>query len=203
MTILRGALSVLLAVFAVFLTARPAMAHTALKGSDPAEGGSLSSAPEKVTLTFEEAVSLPADPINVTGPDGSSWIVGTATVTGASVTAPVQAVGRSGPCTLNYTVIADDGDEVKGSVRFTLTAAATATTGEAAPDAVSAATAGRDRGRRAGSHGRRRREQRDVRVGVGRGRGDRRRRPRRSRGGPDAPRRTARVTAVRSRGAGG
>ena len=141
MTILRGVLSVLLAVFAVFLTAGPAMAHTALKGSDPAEGGSLSSAPEKVTLTFEEAVSLPADPINVTGPDGSSWIVGTTTVTGASVTAPVQAVGPSGPCTLNYTVIADDGDEVKGSVRFTLTAAATATTGEAAPDAVSAATA--------------------------------------------------------------
>jgi copper resistance protein C len=140
-TILRGALSVLLAVFAVFLTAGPAMAHTALKGSDPAEGGSLSSAPEKVTLTFEEAVSLPADPINVTGPDGSSWIVGTTTVTGASVTAPVQAVGPSGPCTLNYTVIADDGDEVKGSVRFTLTAAATATTSEAAPATVSAATA--------------------------------------------------------------
>jgi copper resistance protein C len=139
-TILRGALSVLLAVFAVFLTAGPAMAHTALKGSDPAEGGSLSSAPEKVTLTFEEAVSLPADPINVTGPDGSSWIVGTTTVTGASVTAPVQAVGPSGPCTLNYTVIAD-GDEVKGSVRFTLTAAATATAGEAAPATVSAATA--------------------------------------------------------------
>src|SRR3954469_24174481 len=139
-TILRGALSVLLAVFAVFLTAGPAMAHTALKGSDPAEGGSLSSAPEKVTLTFEEAVSLPADPINVTGPDGSSWIVGTTTVTGASVTAPVQAVGPSGPCTLNYTVIADDGDEVKGSVRFTLTAAATATTSEAAPATISAAT---------------------------------------------------------------
>jgi hypothetical protein len=127
-----------LAVFAVFLTAGPALAHTTLKGSDPAEGSSVSSAPEKVTLTFAEAVTLPADPINVTGPDGSSWIVGTTTVTGASVTAPVQAMGPSGPCTLNYTVIADDGDEVKGSVRFTLTAAAT---GEAAPATVSAATA--------------------------------------------------------------
>jgi copper resistance protein C len=133
-TILRGALCVL-------LTAVPAVAQTALTGSDPAEGASLSSAPEKVTLTFAGAVSLPADPINVTGPDGSSWIVGTTTVTGASVTAPVQAVGPSGPCTLNYTVIADDGDEIKGSVRFTLTAAATATTGEAAPATVSAATA--------------------------------------------------------------
>ena len=141
MTILRGALSVLLAVFAVFLTAGPALAHTTLKGSDPAEGTSVSSAPETVTLTFAEAVTLPADPINVTGPDGSSWIVGTTTVTGASVAAPVQAVGPPGPCTLNYTVIAEDGDEVKGSVRFTLTAAATATTGEVAPATVSAATA--------------------------------------------------------------
>jgi copper resistance protein C len=142
-TVLRGALSVLLALFAVLLTAGPAMAQTALTGSDPAEGASLSSAPEKVTLTFEEAVTVPPDPINVTGPDGSSWIVGTTTVTGASVTAPVQGVGPSGPCILNYTVIADDGDEVKGSVRFTLTTGtgATTTTGEAAPATVSAATA--------------------------------------------------------------
>ena len=141
MTILRGALSVLLAVFAVFLAAAPAMAHTTLKTSDPADGSSLSSAPEKVTLTFEEAVTLPSDPINITGPDGAVWTVGTATISGASVTAPVEAVGPAGRYTLNYTVIADDGDDVKGAVHFTLTTAASPTTADAAPTTVAAPVA--------------------------------------------------------------
>jgi copper resistance protein C len=140
-TILRGALSVLLAAFAAFLAATPAMAHTTLKSSDPADGSSLSSAPERVTLTFEEAVTLPSDPIKITGPDGSPWTVGTATISGASVTAPVEAVGPAGRYTLNYTVIADDGDDVKGAVHFTLTAAASQTTSEAAPTTATAAVA--------------------------------------------------------------
>ena len=117
------------------------MAHTTLKSSDPADGSSMSAAPEKVTLTFEEAVTLPADPITVTGPDGSSWTVGTATISGASVTAPVEPTGPAGRYTLAYTVTADDGDAVKGTVHFTLTTAATPTTSAAAPTTAAAPVA--------------------------------------------------------------
>ena len=145
MSIIRAALSVLLAGLAVLVTAAPAWAHTELKSSDPADGSSLSSAPTTVTLTFGEAVTLPANPIEVTGPDGSSWTVGTATISGASVSAPVEPTGPAGQYTLRYTVTADDGDAVKGTVRFTLTSAATpATTETAAPttaEAVAPATA--------------------------------------------------------------
>jgi methionine-rich copper-binding protein CopC len=123
----RIALSLLGAALAVLVTATPAFAHTTLKSSDPANGTSLSTAPTQVTLTFEEAVTLPKTPITVTGPDGSSWTVGTATITGASVTAPVEATGPAGQYTLSYTVIADDGDAVKGAVRFTLATATTPT----------------------------------------------------------------------------
>jgi methionine-rich copper-binding protein CopC len=147
MPILRIVVSLLGAALAVLLTATPAFAHTELKSSDPADGVSLSTAPTQVTLTFEEAVTLPQDPISVTGPDGSSWTVGTATIAGASVTAPVEATGPAGQYTLRYTVIADDGDDVKGAVRFTLSTAASATTAPetteaqavAAPTAAAAA----------------------------------------------------------------
>ena len=123
------------------MTASPAWAHTELKSSDPADGSSLSSAPTTVTLTFEEAVTLPGNPIEVTGPDGSSWTVGTATISGASVSAPVEATGPVGQYTLRYTVTADDGDAVKGTVRFTLTSAATPATTEVATPTTAAAAA--------------------------------------------------------------
>jgi len=94
-----------------------------------------------VTLTFEEAVTLPANPIEVTGPDGSSWTVGSATINGASVSAPVETTGPAGQYTLRYTVTADDGDAVKGTVRFTLTSAVTPTTTEAAAPTTAAEAA--------------------------------------------------------------
>ena len=140
MPFLRVALSLLGAVVATLLTAGPAFAHTTLESSDPADGGSLSSAPTQVTLTFADAVNLPSDPIGVTGPDGSAWAVGPATVAGAVVTVPVEATGPAGQYTLRYAVIADDGDRVEGAVRFTLTAAATANT-VAAPTTEAAAVA--------------------------------------------------------------
>jgi copper resistance protein C len=140
MPFLRVALSLLGAVVATLLTAAPAFADTTLESSDPADGGSLSSAPTQVTLTFADVVNLPSDPIGVTGPDGSAWTVGPATVAGAVVTAPVEAIGPAGQYTLRYEVIADDGARVEGAVRFTLTAAATANT-VAAPTTGAAAVA--------------------------------------------------------------
>ena len=130
--LLRTALSVLLAGLALVLTATPALAHTELKTSNPADGSSLDAAPETVTLTFGEAVTLPSNPISVTGPDGSAWTVGTPTISGASVSAPVQPTGPAGQYFVHYTVIADDGDAVKGTVTFNLTTAASPATAEAA-----------------------------------------------------------------------
>jgi methionine-rich copper-binding protein CopC len=134
--------AVALAGLAVFATAVPAAAHTELQSSDPAEGATLAAAPTTVKLTFGEAVTVAKDPIQVTGPDGAKWTVGTVTLTGPVVSAPVQATGPAGAYTVSYKVIADDGDEVTGAVHFTLSAAA-ATSSSAAPSstAVTSATA--------------------------------------------------------------
>ncbi len=132
----------LLAVGAALLTAAPALAHTTLETSTPAEGASLPDAPTTVVLTFGEPVTLPPDPIRVTGPDGVAWTIGAATVTDATVTAPVTASGPAGAYTLSWQVVSDDGDTIKGTVRFTLASAATPTTTPAAgPTAAPASTA--------------------------------------------------------------
>lgn len=119
--------------------APPALAHTELDHSDPADGASLATAPKQIRLTFAEAVTLPADPVRVTGPDGAKWTVGKATVADSVVTAPIESTGPAGAYVLDYTVLSDDGDEVKGSVHFTLTAAAPGTTQPAERATASAA----------------------------------------------------------------
>jgi methionine-rich copper-binding protein CopC len=68
-------------------------------------------------LTFAEAVAVAADPIRVTGPDGAGWTVGAAKVSGATVTAPVEPTGPTGAYTVDWSVISDDGDAVKGAVQ--------------------------------------------------------------------------------------
>ena len=135
----RGAL---VALLLTLLTAAPALAHTSLVKSTPAAGAVLPTAPTTVSLTFGEAVTLPANPLQSTGPGGAAWTVGKATIDDATVSFPVSATGPAGPYTMAWQVISDDGDTVKGTVAFTLSApAATMTT--AAPATYAFPTNGR------------------------------------------------------------
>ncbi|MEV7099545.1 copper resistance CopC family protein [Amycolatopsis sp. NPDC051045] len=123
-----------LVVFVVF--AGPASAHTELEASSPAEGASLATAPTQLELTFGEPVTLPPDPVKVIGRDGTAWPTGAATVAGGVVTVPVTPSGPAQAYTLTWQVVAKDGDNVTGTVHFSLTApaqAATTAPGSAAP----------------------------------------------------------------------
>ncbi|WP_372673035.1 copper resistance CopC family protein [Amycolatopsis kentuckyensis] len=131
--------AVLAALVGLVVLAGPAAAHTELESSSPAEGASLTSAPTEVKLTFEEPVTLPPEALKVTGRDGTTWTVGTPTVAGAVVTAPVTPAGPAQAYTLTWKVIAKDGDNLTGTVHFTLTAAGPATT--AAPTTAPTAAA--------------------------------------------------------------
>ena len=129
----------LVVLFTALLGAPVALAHTSLQKSTPAAGASLAAPPAEVSLTFGEAVRLPASPIRVSGPAGAVWTVGKATVTGATVTAPVTATGPAGAYTLTWQVISDDGDTIRGTVRFTLTAPAAPVVAPASPPGTVAA----------------------------------------------------------------
>ena len=132
-------LAALVALVTVLLGAPPAFAHTELETSSPVAGARLAVAPTVVSLTFGEAVRLPANPIRVTGPDGAVWTVGQATVTDTTVSAPVSPAGPAGAYTLTWQVVADDGDTIRGTVRFTLTAPAAPMIAPASPPGAAVA----------------------------------------------------------------
>lgn len=129
---------------AMLVAAPPALAHTSLLSSDPAEGDVLSTPPQQIRLNFNDPMNAEVSTVAITGPGGSQWQVGKLTVEGTALTAPVQATGPAGEYTLGYRVLSEDGHPVTGAVRFTVTAAALAappSSGVPLPTVTSAATA--------------------------------------------------------------
>lgn len=133
MLVRRMSAALLIAGTVLLAGGTPALAHTALKSSNPAKGASLPSAPPEIVLTFSEPVQVEAGAITVAGPGGAQWTVGPADVNGAVVTAPVTPAGPAGQYAINYRVISADGDPVRGTVPFALTAAVPAATSTATP----------------------------------------------------------------------
>jgi len=119
MSVRRAVAALLLSGAAMVATATPAFAQTELDASVPGDGSTLAG-PRQIVLSFTGHVTLPANPITVTGANGAKWTVGKATAVGPVVTAPVRSRGPVGPYTLAYKVIAEDGDAVTGTISFTL-----------------------------------------------------------------------------------
>jgi methionine-rich copper-binding protein CopC len=137
MLVRRMSAALLIAGTVLLAGGTPALAHTALKSSNPAKGASLPAAPPEITLTFSEPVQVEAGAITVAGPGGAQWTVGQAAVTGVVVTAPVTPAGPAGQYTINYRVISADGDPVRGTVAFALTAAVPVPTPTTTPTTTS------------------------------------------------------------------
>lgn len=127
----------LLALTGLVVLTVPASAHATLESSSPAEGAQVAQAPTEIKLVFNEAVTLPPDPVKVEGRDGTRWKIGPASVAGTTVTVPLTPAGAAQAYTVTYNLIADDGDNMSGTVHFTLTAPVPAETATSAPSAPS------------------------------------------------------------------
>lgn len=106
--------------------AGPALAHTTLIGSDPADGAVLTAAPTTVTLTFDDPLADFEPVLTVTGPDGVTYQSGSPTVDGTRLSNAVNALPVAGTYTVAYRVVSDDGHPVEGTLSFTLAAQAIA-----------------------------------------------------------------------------
>jgi len=129
----------LLAGLALLLGATPALAHARLQSSDPADGASLDAAPQRVTLTFNEAMTEGFNTITVVGPDQGHYETDDIVVDGSSVSVAVQPLGPAGRYEIGYRVVSADGHPINGSVGFTLTTPGTGGSSAAAPPANAAA----------------------------------------------------------------
>ncbi|NPC96206.1 copper resistance CopC family protein [Nocardioides sp. zg-DK7169] len=112
-----GALGCLLLLVAwlAWLPVPPAAAHASLVSSDPAEAGLLETLPSRAVLTFDSAITE-VHALAVTGPDGDV-VNGAATYDGAEVRQNLWA-GPDGDYVMSYDVVAADGHEISGEVRF-------------------------------------------------------------------------------------
>ena len=134
--------AVLRVLIAAVLTMFPAMAppavagaHTAVLSSDPPADAVLTSAPAKVSATFNEDLQPTFAAMTVVGPDGNLWSSGEPEIRGPVAAISLRPLGPSGRYTVNYRVTSADGHVVSGSWSFTMTVSGTGIPGPTATTA--------------------------------------------------------------------
>ncbi|MER7703304.1 FixH family protein [Kitasatospora sp. NPDC097605] len=119
-----GLIGVFGAVLALLLAgAGPAAAHAALQSTDPAQNAVLPTAPQYVTLTFSEAVSLSADSVRVLDPAGKAVDAGgPAHADGKDNTARVGLGSglADGTYTVAWRAVSDDSHPIGGAFTFSI-----------------------------------------------------------------------------------
>ncbi|MEU4223949.1 copper resistance protein CopC [Nonomuraea sp. NPDC026600] len=112
-----AALTALLAALVLLGTAGPALAHDALKSSDPAKGATVESI-DKVTLEFTSPIRIPV--VIVRGPGGTAYQSGDPHAGGKVVTQELKGTLPNGKYTIAYRVVSSDGHPIEGEIPFTV-----------------------------------------------------------------------------------
>lgn len=133
---------------AVTLTAGSAAAHAALSGSNPADGAEIDTAPEQVTLTFNEDIQSEFAAMTVVDADGAQWGRSEPQVQGRDVSVALDGLA-AGTYTVAFRVTSADGHPISGTTTFTLTQSSPATAASLTP-AVPADAAGQSTGQGSG-----------------------------------------------------
>jgi len=138
----RRILALLTLSCALLMPALPAMAHSQLASSDPADGARLSAPPASVALTFSEDLLPGVNVISINREDGTSVSVQQVEPEGPTIRAAWPAELTSGQFQVAYRVVSGDGHPITGAITFTITgsAASGGSSGSAAPAATPATT---------------------------------------------------------------
>ncbi|MFE6049698.1 FixH family protein [Kitasatospora sp. NPDC056446] len=119
-----GVLGVLGALLALMLAgAGPASAHATLDSTDPRQNSVVATAPQEVTLTFSESVSLSSDSVRVLDPAGKAVDTGNpGHADGKGNTARVGLKGglANGTYTVAWRAVSDDSHPVGGAFTFSI-----------------------------------------------------------------------------------
>lgn len=123
--------------------AGPAQAHDALQSTSPERDTTVTTAPEKVTVTLSQpptdSDSLNLSVITVTDSTGTTRSDGKVTVAGATISTNV-APGNNGPYKVLWRTVSSDGHPIEGNFTFTVQDPAV-TSAAAVPPASATASA--------------------------------------------------------------
>lgn len=98
----------------------PAAAHTELESSDPANGATLQTAPEQVSLTFGEDLLAEGDKLVAKDDTGVQVSLGPSQVRGPELSATWPSTADAGTYTVSYRAVAEDGHPLEGRITFTI-----------------------------------------------------------------------------------
>jgi methionine-rich copper-binding protein CopC len=115
--VIRFAAGLLAIAAVVLLTPSAAWAHSALLGTDPADGTVVTAPIGEVVLTFNEVVHQQFSTIVVTGPGGATYSNGPLQVIDTKAHQPVWPL-HSGTYRVAWRVISADGHPVTGEFGF-------------------------------------------------------------------------------------
>lgn len=117
--VVRSAVGALLTVAALLFAASPAAAHAVLLGTDPEDGEILDSAPDTVTLTFNENVTLPAESVAVLTAAGEPIPIDARSID-ATVEVAFDTDLGDGTYIVNWRVISADSHPISGAFTFSV-----------------------------------------------------------------------------------
>lgn len=116
----RSLLVLFIAAIATLGLATPAFAHDTVDTTSPGVGTVVSTEPENVALTFNEAVVQIGNDIVVNDTAGSNWADGDIRIDGNTVSVALKPAMPDGVYTVVWRVVSADGHPVSGSYVFGL-----------------------------------------------------------------------------------
>lgn len=138
----------LAALFAALLAAllalgAPAQAHDTLLESDPADGATLETSPEAITLTFSADILDVSPLVRITDESGEQLAEIAPSIDGPVATATLEEPLPAGTSTVQWRVVSSDGHPIEGTFEVTVEqdAAAEETTEAPAEESAPAETA--------------------------------------------------------------
>jgi methionine-rich copper-binding protein CopC len=117
---------------AVLSAAAPASAHDAAESSSPAQGATVATPPEKVSVTFNKDPLALGSQIQVKDAAGVNWAEGPVEIVDNVASQKLRAGAPAGKFTVVWRVVSSDSHPIEGTFSFTATAAA-AGSGSASP----------------------------------------------------------------------
>jgi copper resistance protein C len=126
-SIRRQMLSAVLGVFvfaaAVLGIAGPASAHDAAESSSPAQGATVATPPEKVSVTFNKNPLGIGSQFSVKDATGAEWADGAVEIVDNVASQKLRAGAPAGAYSVTWRVVSSDSHPIEGTFGFTATAA--------------------------------------------------------------------------------
>ncbi|MFF1385123.1 copper resistance protein CopC [Arthrobacter sp. NPDC058288] len=122
--LLRALIGALLFTAAVLAAAAPASAHDAAESSSPAQGSTVATPPEKVSVTFNKDPLALGSQIQVKDAAGTNWAEGPVEIVDNVASQKLRPGAPAGEFTVVWRVVSSDSHPIEGTFTFTATAAA-------------------------------------------------------------------------------